>query len=92
VTLTPEQLEQIQATIDALDREQLEAFARAILRTSTAPTGGEWLKAGEVAKRLGVHIRTLQQWRRLGRGPRCHLWNGRTRYLAHEVEQWSRSC
>jgi hypothetical protein len=43
---------------------------------------------GEVARELGVHIRTLQHWRYQGKGPR-HVRKGRdVLYADDDVRAW----
>ncbi len=42
----------------------------------------------QTAARLGVSIRTLQQWRLLGTGPEYHKINRAVRYRPETVDSW----
>lgn len=48
----------------------------------------ELLTTGDVAGRLGVPPRTLEQWRYLGRGPAYVRVGAHVRYRAADVGQW----
>jgi predicted DNA-binding transcriptional regulator AlpA len=47
------------------------------------------LTAAELADYLGVDVRTLERWRRLGRGPRVtRVGDHKVRYAEPDVAEW----
>lgn len=48
-----------------------------------------YMKASEVAQLLNITTRTLTNWRRQKKGPKCALWNGKQiRYPRNRVLDW----
>ncbi len=57
-------------------------------RSKAKPDGGEFLRTEQVSARFGIPIRTLEDWRRRGRGPR-YIRAGRSiLYRVRDVEAW----
>jgi predicted DNA-binding transcriptional regulator AlpA len=51
-----------------------------------------WFTPRELAEKLGVSVRTLDDWRRKRRGPRCLKVSYRTvKYPAEDLETWLQS-
>jgi predicted site-specific integrase-resolvase len=46
----------------------------------------------ELARRLGMSIRTLQRWRWTGRGPAFLKLGGRVVYPLTDIESWEATC
>lgn len=46
------------------------------------------LTSEELANLLGIPVRTLRQWRYVGRGPRYLKFAATVRYRASDVEAW----
>ena len=57
---------------------------------SNRPEPGDWLDTRQLAARLEVHPRTVERWRREGKGPAWHRIGGRIRYRWADVLTWLR--
>jgi excisionase family DNA binding protein len=55
---------------------------------ATATTGGEWIGIEQLAKELGVPVRTIYQWRSRGSGPRGATFGRHVRFRRSEIEKW----
>lgn len=49
----------------------------------------EWIGIEELAAELGISVRTIYNWRSLGRGPRGYrIANGHVRFRRADVDTW----
>lgn len=46
------------------------------------------MKPEDVARRYGIEVNTLYQWKYRGEGPKAIKLGGRLRYRSEDVEQW----
>lgn len=72
---------------------QVARWLSAFMTDTTSATqritdGSDWLTPAEVSQRQKISVRTLAQWRYLGRGPRFAHFGKHVRYHRDDVEQW----
>jgi predicted DNA-binding transcriptional regulator AlpA len=53
-----------------------------------ANTGKRYLSDREVAERYGLNVRTLQNWRIFGKGPKFRKFGRSTKYDVRDIEAW----
>jgi predicted DNA-binding transcriptional regulator AlpA len=60
--------------------------------TLAAPTSGKrYLSDREVAEQYGLNVRTLQNWRTVGKGPKFRKFGRSTKYAVRDIETWLES-
>jgi predicted DNA-binding transcriptional regulator AlpA len=73
-------------------RKQPTALSHATVTLAAATTAGKrYLSDREVAERYGLNVRTLQNWRTFGKGPKFRKFGRSTRYDIRDVERWCES-
>jgi excisionase family DNA binding protein len=48
----------------------------------------EWLTIEDLARELGIPVRTVSDWRYRGKGPRGHRIGRHIRFRRRDVEKW----
>lgn len=52
-------------------------------------TSQKWLTPSMVSDETGIPLRTLSQWRYLGRGPRFARFGKHVRYAREDLDEWT---
>lgn len=63
-----------------------------ILRATQARTGTPFLTPEQAAFYLGISVRTLQEYRSAGTGPRFRRHSRHVRYHIDDLDAWSQHC
>lgn len=56
--------------------------------TATSKPATEWIGVEDLARELGVPVRTIYTWRSKGKGPRGATFGKHVRFRRADVEQW----
>ncbi len=55
------------------------------------PVDKRYLSDRELAERYGLNVRTLQNWRTFGKGPKFRKFGRSTKYAVSDIETWLES-
>lgn len=83
----PKPLSEGRQVLINLDYEKLAKLICEDLRQH--PVSWEWLSPGQLASYIAVPERTLEEWRRYGKGPKFVKLGKHIRYRLRDVDRWA---